>query len=81
VRPIELFIAEYVRHLTALGRSRLTLKNVHSALRKFTRFLAETGIDRIEEIDRELIEDYQQSLNYIVGKTGLPSLSGHRRSS
>lgn len=72
MRPIELFIAEYTRHLTALGRSRLTLKNVHSALRKFTCFLAETGIDRIEEIDRELIEDYQQSLSYSAGKAGHP---------
>jgi integrase/recombinase XerD len=69
---IDLFVSEYIRHLNGQGRSRLTLKNVRSALRKFSIYLSEVGIARVDEIDRRLIEDYQQTLGYSVGKTGRP---------
>lgn len=72
MRAIELVVTEYVRHLTAQGRSVLTLRNTRSALRKFTHFLSEYDIERVEEIDRELIEDYQHTLSYSVSNTGHP---------
>lgn len=68
--PIELFIDEYCRHLKGLGRSAYTLKNTRYALSRFVRFLSEVGIEQIEDIDRELIEDYQQALGYSTVKSG-----------
>lgn len=70
MQPIDLFVTEYARFLMGKGQSKYTLKNVRYALKKFTGFLEESGIQRIEDINQELIEEYQQALCYDVGKTG-----------
>lgn len=65
-------VTEYTRLLKSLGQSPYTLKNVRYALRKFTRFLDESGIYQVENINRELIEDYQQALCYSTGQSNQP---------
>lgn len=72
MRQIDLLITEYTRYLKSCGQSVYTLKNVQYALRKFTRFLDETGIEQVEKITQELVEDYQQALCYSTGKSNQP---------
>lgn len=72
MQRIDLLVTEYKRFLKARGQSHYTLKNVKHAMKKFTCFLADTGIERIEDINREVIEDYQQALCYNIGKSGHP---------
>jgi integrase/recombinase XerD len=62
MQAIDILIKEYIRHLKGLGQSRYTLKNVRSALNRFSAFLREKGIDRAESIDASLLENYQQTL-------------------
>jgi len=72
MQRIDLLVTEYKRFLKARGQSQYTLKNVKHAMKKFTCFLTDTGIERIEDINREVIEDYQQALCYNICKSGHP---------
>lgn len=63
---------EYLKHLQARNCSFFTVKNCKSALKIFAAFLQEEGINEIDELTREVLEDYQQELAFTLTATGKP---------
>ena len=60
----------YLQHLQTLGRSRYTIKNARSALRSLLAFLEEQHLTNVEELQADVLEDYQQDLAFQVTAKG-----------
>jgi integrase/recombinase XerD len=56
----------YLQHLQTQGRSHYTIKNVRSALRGLFAFLEEQHITTVEELQADVLEEYQQDLAFRV---------------
>jgi integrase/recombinase XerD len=69
---IKELIPIYLRHLKALGRSPYTIKAAQAALRDLARFLEKEKIAGVEELSRDLLEDYQQDLAFRLTAKGKP---------
>ena len=63
---------EYLKHLQARNCSPHTVKNSKSVLKLFAGFLEEEGIVEIDQLTREVLEDYQQELAFTLTATGKP---------
>ena len=63
---------EYLKHLQARNCSLHTVKNSKSVLKLFAGFLEEEGIVEIDQLTREVLEDYQQELAFTLTATGRP---------
>lgn len=60
----------YLKHLKILGRSYYTIRKARYSLRGFTRFLKQEGVDRIENLTRDIMEEYQQDLAFRLTAKG-----------
>jgi len=60
----------YLQHLQTLGRSPYTIKNTRSILRSLIAFLEEQKINAIEELQADVLEEYQQDLAFQVTAQG-----------
>jgi integrase/recombinase XerD len=60
----------YVRYLETLGRSHYTIKNTRSMLHSLIAFLEEEKIDTIEDLQTDVLEEYQQDLAFRVTAKG-----------
>jgi len=67
---IDLLATEYVRYLESIGQSWYTLRNAKTALKRFGRFLRSLGIRKIEEVNQQVLESYQQALCFDTGNNG-----------
>ncbi len=67
---IDLLITEYVRHVESIGQSWYTVRNAKAALKRFARFLRSVDISKIEDVNCEILESYQQELCYDTGNRG-----------
>jgi len=63
-------IRAYLQYLHTLGRSIYTTKNNRSMLRSLIAFLQEQRIDTIEDLQLDVLEEYQQDLAFRVTATG-----------
>ena len=69
---IDTAMALYLRHLTALGRSPYTIKGAKYGLKSLSSFLEQARTFDIEDLDRELLCDYQQELAFRITAKGAP---------
>jgi integrase/recombinase XerD len=60
----------YLNHLQALGRSHYTIKNTRSALRGLLAFLEEQHLTTVEDLQSDVLEEYQQDLAFQVTAQG-----------
>jgi integrase/recombinase XerD len=60
----------YLQHLQTLGRSLYTIKNARSALRGLFAFLEEQHLTTVEELQVDVLEEYQQDLAFRVTAKG-----------
>jgi integrase/recombinase XerD len=65
-------IPEYLKQLQARNCSPHTVKNSRSILKLFTGFLQGENITEIDQLTRELLEDYQQELAFTLTAKGSP---------
>jgi len=65
-------IPEYLKYLQALGRSPYTVKDIGYVLKRFAKFLETENVQAIEELTREVLEEYQQELAFSLGVKGRP---------
>jgi integrase/recombinase XerD len=63
-------IRAHLQHLQTLGRSPYTVKNTRSMLRSLVAFLEEQKIDTIEDLQLDVLEEYQQDLAFRVTAKG-----------
>lgn len=63
---------EYLTHLQACNRSPSTVMNSKNALRRFAGFLQAEGINGIDQLTSEVLEDYQQELAFTLTAAGSP---------
>ncbi len=63
-------LTTYLQHLQTLGRSLYTIKNIRSALRGLLAFLEEQRITTVEELQADVLEEYQQDLAFRVTAKG-----------
>lgn len=69
---IDTAMARYLRHLTALGRSPYTIKGAKYGLKSLSLFLEQAQVFDIEDLDRELLYEYQQELAFRLTARGAP---------
>jgi len=65
-------IPEYLKYLQALGRSALTIKEAGYELKRFVKFLESVDVQTIEELSRDVLEEYQQELSFCLTAKGRP---------
>ena len=63
---------EYLKSLKVRNLSRRTIEGHNWMLARFFLFLNRLGIDRIEQINRPVIYDYQTDLYHQISKRGRP---------
>ena len=63
-------IPVYLKSLQSLGRSYYTIRKVKYGLRHFTRFLEGEGLYHIEDLTREIMEEYQEELAFSITAKG-----------
>jgi integrase/recombinase XerD len=63
-------LTTYLQHLQTLGRSHYTIKNVRSALRGLLAFLEEQHLTTVEDLQSDVLEEYQQDLAFRVTAKG-----------
>jgi integrase/recombinase XerD len=63
-------LIDYLKHLQTLGRSHYTIKNTRSALRGLLVFLEELHITAVEDLQSDVLEEYQQDLAFRVTAKG-----------
>ena len=73
---IKELIAIYLKYLKSLGRSHLTIRVARYDLQAFVRFLEREHICHIEELTREVLEEYQQELSFCLTARGSPLALG-----
>ena len=69
---INTIIPAYLTHMQAHGRSYFTIRGARFILRRFVRYLENENLTHIEDLSREVIEDYQQELAFTVTAKGTP---------
>jgi len=69
---IKALIPEYLKNMKAIGRSYYTIRVAGYTLKSFVRYLAGEQIDTIEDLSRDVIEDYQQELAFSLTAKGMP---------
>jgi integrase/recombinase XerD len=67
---LEEAIRAYLQHLHTLGRSPYTIKNTRSMLRSLIAFLEEQKIATLEDLQTDVLEEYQQDLAFRVTAKG-----------
>jgi integrase/recombinase XerD len=65
-------IQEYLRHLRALNTSGFTQQSSKSVLKLFAAFLAQEGITGIEELTRDVLEEYREEIAFAFTAKGKP---------
>ena len=60
----------YLQYLQTLGRSHYTIKNARSVLRGLLAFLEEQHLANVEELQADVLEEYQQDLAFQVTAQG-----------
>jgi integrase/recombinase XerD len=65
-------IPEYLKHMQALGRSVYTVDDAGYILKRFAKFLESVNVQAIEELSREVMEEYQQELAFSLTAKGKP---------
>lgn len=63
-------IQQYLKYLKILGRSYYTIRKTKYSLKDFSRFLEAEGINHIENLTRDVMEEYQQELAFRVTAKG-----------
>ena len=66
------YINQYVTHLRTIGRAYHTIRIIRYNLKSFARYLEGEGIGAVEQLTREVIEDYQQELAFSLTAKGRP---------
>ena len=66
------FITLYETHLKIIGRAYHTIRGTRYNLKSFARYLEGEGVGSIEQLSREVIEDYQQELAFSLTAKGRP---------
>lgn len=67
---IKELIPVYLRHLQAIGRSVNTLKGRRYDLNEFVKFLAQEHIDQLEDLNADVMAEYQQDLAFRLTRKG-----------
>lgn len=67
---IQEIIPEYLKYLQALARSPDTLIGVNNMLKRFARFLEAENVHTVEDLTREVVEEYQQELAFSFTSKG-----------
>jgi len=62
----------YLKYITALGRSHYTIRCAKYDLARFARHLADQDVTGIEDLSRQVLEDYQQELCFTLTGQGKP---------
>jgi len=65
-------ILKYLSSQRALGRSRWTITNARSHLRRFASFCAGERVEAVEDVTSDLLTDYQEELSWHLTKKGRP---------
>jgi len=65
-------VSIYLKHLKAAGCSPFTLTRTKYSLRKLLKFLEEEHIEEIEDLTRDLLQEYQQELAFYLTAKGKP---------
>jgi integrase/recombinase XerD len=65
-------IPVYLNHLKTLGRSACTIRGARYNLRRFARFLEAEGAADIEDLNADVISEYQQELYFCLTARGKP---------
>ena len=63
---------QYLRHLKILGRSPYTIKSARYGLKSLAVFLEDEKIETVEDIRRDVLEDYQEELAWRLTAKGSP---------
>ena len=69
---IKTVIIDYLDHLKVLGRSYYTLRNTRYLLRYFADFLETEQVIYLEDLDTDVISEYQQELYFCLTANGKP---------
>jgi integrase/recombinase XerD len=69
---IEDVIPEYLKYMQAVNRSPVTIKITRFALLRFVRYLEGEQITEIDDLSREVLEEYQQELAFSFTAKGKP---------
>ena len=69
---INKLIPDYLKHLKVLGRSYYTVRGAKYALRRFGRFLETENADHIEDLNADILAEYQQELYFTFTAKGKP---------
>jgi integrase/recombinase XerD len=62
----------YLKNLKVLGRSYHTIREAKYVLRRFVRFLATENADHIEDLNADILAEYQQELYFSLTAKGKP---------
>lgn len=73
---IKEIVPVYLNHLKTLGRSDLTVRVTKYDLHTFVRFLEKESIFHIEDLTKDILEEYQQELYFRITKKGSPLAVG-----
>jgi integrase/recombinase XerD len=63
---------QYLKHLKTLGRSAYTIKSARYGLKSLAAFLEDEKVGSIEDLDRDILEAYQEELSYRLTAKGSP---------
>jgi integrase/recombinase XerD len=67
---IKALIPQYLKHLQTIGRAFYTRKSAKSCLKDFALFLENERVHNIEDLTREILEEYQQDLAFRISNRG-----------
>ena len=62
----------YLKHIESLGRSPYTIKSTRYGLKSLAQFLEAEQVGHIEDMDRDVLEQYQEDLAYRLTAKGSP---------
>lgn len=65
-------IGKYLKHLTVLGRSKLTVRGAKYGLKTFLEFLEDEKVFSVEQLTPEIMAEYQQDLAFRITRKGTP---------
>ena len=69
---IRKLIPVYLKSLKVLGRSYYTVRGAKYVLQRFARFLEAESADHIEDLNADILSDYQQELYFSLTAKGKP---------
>ena len=69
---IRKLIPVYLKQLKVLGRSYYTIRGAKYVLHRFTRFLEAESADHIEDLNADILAEYQQELYFSLTAKGKP---------